>query len=75
MIDIQTISVLNKEKFCQEVLKLVERDTTFFDAIMTVKERFNLHEKEVPKLLDVYVQANLHKEMLEMNLLRKTNDE
>ena len=72
---IELKNIINREKFCLEVSSLVDRGTTYLDAIMTVKERYDLHEKEVGKLLDVEIQASFHQELINRRMLKEEDDD
>ena len=60
---------LNKEKFSKKVRVLVSREATYLDAIITIKDRYELSEKDVPRLLDEDIKVELEKEMLRLKMI------
>lgn len=67
MLDIK--NHINRENFSAEVKLIILRGAGYLDAIMEVKDRHQLLEVDIPRLLDDELQSELEKEMVRLKMI------
>lgn len=67
---LQLDKALSREKFSEQIRELVETGNTYFDSIVSLQQKYSLHEKEIPRLLDTEIKEKLETEMLAVRAIK-----
>ena len=65
---------LTREKFSSQVRELAGKGVSYLDAIMHLQSKYEIHEKEISRLLDSEVKDTLEAEAVSKRLLVDTDD-